>query len=43
MSLPTELINDILAYLGTRPLNEVLALFQAIHEQAQELPDEEEP
>lgn len=45
ISLSIELINSVLAYLGTRPFVEVANLINSIHEEAKgQLPDPaEEP
>ena len=35
MTLPIQLINQILAYLGTRPYQEVFQLIEALQKEAQ--------
>ena len=38
ISLSVELVNQILAYLGTRPYQEVFQLIEAIQKEAKEQP-----
>jgi hypothetical protein len=35
MTLPTQLLNQILGYLGTRPYQEVYQLIEAVQKEAQ--------